>query len=564
MRPGKKRYSRSACYPLSVRKGEHNLRIGAGKKCRHGIGTVRSGECQVTLGAYSHHESRRRCQFGFERLGIGYEFRKDRGFGRGRNIGIRGRCRKQRSVIRRGIPSLKTIPGIGDGSQRASLFMAQDDPVMRQGRSFSVIQCSGDSCRTVPVFGRRGVNIHVEAVSEAVSDVERLRESRIVPDRDGIGDLRVRSRINLRFVVHAEDIGAGLLRERKLATIAYGKAVQAERSGIALNDTDMSPQRQRRRTPVDLDGEHLRRIVDTVAADCIFLIGIVHVDGIAAYTGIDFVVAQDRNIESVVTVRPNVEIRGVVTAQIDVIGQHFRSPHGADQQIGGIRGGILRVLLTLVGDRRYRTLPVRQQITVACGLLSRKFHLRALHIVVGIIRRCGCHIEHGYRARYGKKLHGAQFDIRRLDGDIVGNLRHATLDLDGRKRQDAAGRGRDRNVALIGHRQRVVIVGMRNGEILPCRAIARVAAHIGNNTHPVAARQALETQCRRGLVTVQDNLAVIIVKIEVQVPNRCFVHTGYGHHGVGTNRHFDPNFHRATAIRLILVDAAAQNAQRKQ
>lgn len=133
--------------PLVIRSpfGKVNIICGSepGKKCRHGIGTVRSGECQVTLGAYSHHESRRRCQFGFERLGIGSEFRKDRGFGRGRNIGIRGRCRKQRSVIRRGIPSFKTIPGIGDGSQRASLFMAQDDPVVRQGRSFSVIQCSG-------------------------------------------------------------------------------------------------------------------------------------------------------------------------------------------------------------------------------------------------------------------------------------------------------------------------------------------------------------------------------------------------------------------------------------
>ena len=204
------------------------------------------------------------------------------------------------------------------------------------------------------------MNIHVEAVSEAVSDVERLRESRIVPDRDGIGDLRVRSRINLRFVVHAEDIGAGLLRERKLATIAYGRAVQAERSGIALNDTDMSLQRQRRRTPVDLDGEHLRRIVDTVAADCIFLVGIVHVDGIAAYTGIDFVVAQDRNIESVVTVCPNVEIRGVVSSEVNIISQYFRPAHSADQQIRSIRGSIVRVLLTLVGNRGNNTLHVRQ------------------------------------------------------------------------------------------------------------------------------------------------------------------------------------------------------------
>ncbi len=84
-------------------------------------------------------------------------------------------------------------------------------------------------------------------------------------------------------------------------------------------------------------------------------------------------------------VRPNIEIRGVVTAQIDVIGQHFLSPHGADQQIRSIRGGILRVLLPLVGNRRNQTLQIRQQITVACGLLSRKFSFRTIRIVVGII-----------------------------------------------------------------------------------------------------------------------------------------------------------------------------------
>ena len=43
----------------------------------------------------------------------------------------------------------------------------------------------GDGYRTVPVFSRRGVNIYVETVGEAVSDVERLCKSRIILDRDG-------------------------------------------------------------------------------------------------------------------------------------------------------------------------------------------------------------------------------------------------------------------------------------------------------------------------------------------------------------------------------------------
>lgn len=75
-----------------------------------------------------------------ERPGIDREFREDRGFGRGRNIGIRGRYRKPCLVVGCRIPSLEAVSGFGYGSQRAPLFMAQDDPVVRQGRSFSVIQ----------------------------------------------------------------------------------------------------------------------------------------------------------------------------------------------------------------------------------------------------------------------------------------------------------------------------------------------------------------------------------------------------------------------------------------
>lgn len=65
---------------------------------------------------------------------------------------------------------------------------------------------------------------------------------------------------------------------------------------------------------------------------------------------------------------------------------------------------------------------------------------------------------------------------------------------------------------------------------------------IGYNAHPVPARQALETQRRRGLVTVQDTLAIVVVKIKIQVADGVFIRrSGYGCHTVGTNRHFGPN-----------------------
>ena len=74
----------------------------------------------------------------------------------------------------------------------------------------------------------------------------------------------------------------------------------------------MSPKRQGCRITVDLHGEHLRRIVGAVSADCVFPVGIMHADGIAADAGIDLAVAQNRNVKPVVHVGPDIEIRGVV------------------------------------------------------------------------------------------------------------------------------------------------------------------------------------------------------------------------------------------------------------
>ena len=254
-----------------------------------------------------------------ERPGIDREFREDRGFGRGRNVGIRSRGRKPCLVVGCRIPSLEAVSGFGYGCQRASLFMAQDDPVVRQERRFSVIQRSGDGYRTVSVFSRRGVNIYVETVGEAVSDVERLCKSRIILDRDGIDHLRIDCRIDSRSVVHAEDIGAGLFRKHKVAAFPYGRAVQTERSGVALRDTDTSPKRQGCGTPVDLHGKHLKRIVGAISADRVFFVGVMHIDGIAANAGIDLAVAQDRDIEPVMRVGPDIEIRGVVSSEVNII-----------------------------------------------------------------------------------------------------------------------------------------------------------------------------------------------------------------------------------------------------
>ena len=110
-----------------------------------------------------------------------------------------------------------------------------------------------------------------------------------------------------------------MLRKRKVAAFAYGRAVQTERSGVALRDTDTSPKRQGCGVSVDLHSEHLKRIVGAISAGRVFFVSVMHIDGIAANAGIDLAVAQDRDIEPVMRVGPDIEIRGVVSSEVNII-----------------------------------------------------------------------------------------------------------------------------------------------------------------------------------------------------------------------------------------------------
>ena len=257
MYSGEKRCRGAACHTAPVRKGEHDLRVGAGYLYVHGIGTVRSGERQGTFRTQSGHQIRRRSQFRFQRQGIGREFRKNRGVGNRRRIPIGQRRRELRLVIGRCIPPVEPVTFCRKRRQRAARFMAQDDPVVCQGRGFGIVQTSGNSYRTFPIADSRRMEIYIEAVSETMFDVERLRKSRIVPDRHGIGHLRVCGCIDSRFVIHTEDIRPGLFRKRKVAASVYSDTVHTERSSVGLHHRDTSPQCQGRGISVNLDGEHL-------------------------------------------------------------------------------------------------------------------------------------------------------------------------------------------------------------------------------------------------------------------------------------------------------------------
>ena len=234
---------------------------------------------------------------------------------------------------------------------------------------------------------------------------------------------------------------------------------------------------------------------------------------------------------------PYVEVRGVVAARIDIVVQHLGAPQSADAQERRVRRGVRGALVPLVGDRGNLALQVRKHVERPRQGLRR----RADDFSRRIFRSPQPGVEDRHPGREVHGLDAVQADVAgiRCDGDVIGDLRHDALHLDGRKRHRFIRRG-NRHLALIGHRQHIVLVGVRNGEVFRCGILTKVTAHIGCNAQQVIARQALEAQRRGTLVTVLDDIAVGVEKVEVQVAERLFVRSaGHGRHRVGTYGHAD-------------------------
>ena len=78
---------------------------------------------------------------------------------------------------------------------------------------------------------------------------------------------------------------------------------------------------------------------------------------------------------------------------------------------------------------------------------------------------------------------------------------------------------------------------MCKGKIFPCGIIAQITSHVGRNAQQVVHRHTFEAQRCRGLVTVQDDIAVIVIEEEVDIPDGRFIRrAGYGHHPVRSHR----------------------------
>ena len=316
-----------------------------------------------------------------------------------------------------------------------------------------------------------------------------------------------------------------------------------------------------------MDKQTVRRPGDAVTVVAVAVDSIPYVDRVAAHACIDFIVASDGNVEGVARVGPDVEIRGGVLTQIDAIGQHLFTACRADQEIGGVLGGVIAVLQPRVGDGGIHTLRVGRQVKDAGGPAPRKHRAGRVRVAAG---RGHVVVEERGRLRYGAYAHGVQLDVGGRDGDVVGHLRDPAAEFERRERNGFSLRSVDRRFETSRHRQVGIVGGVTDstGRQLCRRKVAHVAVHVGDGAERVVARRALETQGRGALVAMQDGIPCRVVEVEVQIADVVFIRrTGRGRHALGM--HGQPDSKRGRRTVLLhdygsTTPATAQSRQQNQ
>ena len=415
--------------------------------------------------------------------------------------------------------------------------------------------------RHVAARARHDMHFVGHAVFEVVfaADAERIAQGHVV------GKAGVLPGEDPRMILHAEDVGARRKGNFEVRAAAAPEVVEAHLRGIACGDGDRPAEGNRGIIVGDVDMQAGRTLVGAIAAEAALVEVVPDMQRIGKDAGVHRVVAQNRNVHPVVTVRPDVEIRGVVLSEIDRIGENPVALSGSDQQAGCIRGSVVGILLPLVGDGCHRSLLIGQQVEFRGGLPARKRSYGSVRIVVGIVGRCGVRNEERHGGRHGAQTDGSELYAGGLYRDIAGDLRRTAFDLDSREPYDTACRGGNVERHVAGHRQHVPVVGMRDPQIVPCGSVAQVGAHVGRNAQAVGVRNTFEADGCVVLEPVLDYGVIGIAEPPVHVAQRLVVRrTGRDSHlprAYRKLRHdgFKAGFHRST-----VTGDAAQAESRKQ
>lgn len=459
------------------------------------------------------------------------------------------------------VPPDEPIPRAGHGRQRTAGMLHQDEAVASRTLQGPVDQraphLDGAArellCAVV-------VDARIEDVGEAMGDAERPAEPARVGCRDRIDQAGVRLVEEIGAVFHPVACGSGP-RSRELVGVLNRRPVQTQRGGIPLLHVDADAQGQVVVAAFDFEVQRAAIVLHAVSVDRGLLQIVPYAEDVGGYARVDFVVAPDRDVEGVARVGPDVEIRGGVLPQIDAIGQHLLAARRADQEIGGVLGGVIAVLQPWVDDGGIRPLRVGRQVKDARGPASRKHRAGRVRVAAG---RGHVVVEERGRLRHGAHAHRVQLDVGGRDGDVVGHLRDPAAEFERREFDGGSLRRAYRRVEPPRHRQVGIVGGVGNGagRQLCRREVAHVAVHVGDGAERVVARRALEAQGRGALVAVQNDGPGLVAEVEVQIADGGFIRqAGRGRHALGA--HGQPNVEHGRKSALLLRAGGASPEARQ-
>lgn len=287
-----------------------------------------------------------------------------------------------------------------------------------------------------------------------------------------------------------------------------------------------------------------------------------HVEGILAQPQI--VVAEDSDAERVYGVRPDVEVRGVVLAQIDVVVKDLAAAHGADMQAGSIAGRVVGILLPGCCDRRAHALAVGKHVERSLRGGSVPVSRRKLPVEKDA--RAEPLDKGSVMARQAHRPHGADFDVghRFVDLDVVVDPRDGAADLQRRQLHRPAP-SRNRDLLHGGHHEVVELgtVGHREGLQHFGREVPHIRMGICYNVERIVARHALEVQVRRR--GVDRMRAAGAEEQQVDVGDRILVRRAGDAVGIlGRDADLDRDGFLRRTLRELFIDAAAQPAAERE
>lgn len=224
-------------------------------------------------------------------------------------IGLLGR-KHMTVLLRTVVPAGEHCTRCRNGRERAVFHAERYGPFSRTfGFGFYMK-------RTLDPNASSAVGMDDGGIGHAVRKVVVLGEAEGVGQHDAVREERIIGRVSRCVIFHFVGVLAGGIVQIEIMDGALVSVIERKAVQIARKNLQTSARRSCAVVALDVNIKITRAIQKAVTAVVVVVEIIPDTQCIGRNAGIDLAVAQDRDVEPVVDVRPDIEIRGVVTAQL--------------------------------------------------------------------------------------------------------------------------------------------------------------------------------------------------------------------------------------------------------